>query len=134
MDYFNNALKIFNNIEFVKTLNITLIEVTENIAICELTVAKQHSNYIGGLHGGVVAGVVDTIAFFPGKLLPSGMRLTTAGFDIRFFRPANIKDNIVGKAKIIYFGRRRSSVGVDVYFKESKKILAQATVDLMVII
>ncbi len=134
MDYFQNANKIFKNIEFVKTLKVNLVEVSENTAVCQFTVEKHHANYIGGLHGGVVAGVVDTIAFFPGKLLPSGMKLTTSGFDIKFFRPATIGNILEAKATILYLGRRRTTVDVKVFFVENKKILAQATVDLMVLI
>jgi acyl-CoA thioesterase len=134
MNYFDSAIKIFNNIEFVKTLKINLLEITGNTALCEFTAEEHHANYIKGLHGGVVAGVVDTIAFFPGRLLPSGVKLTTSGFDIKFFRPAKIGDKLNAKAEILYLGRRRSTVDVKVFFNENSKILAQATVDLMVLI
>jgi len=132
-NYFFKAKEIFDNIEFVKTLKINLIDVAEESAICDFVVLKKHANYIGGLHGGVVAGVVDTIAFFPGKLLPSGMKLTTSGFNIKFFRPANLGDKLRAIAKIIYCGTRRITVNVDVFFKENKKIIANASVDLMVL-
>ncbi len=126
---YEKAKKIFYNIPFVNSIGIKLINVTKNIAKAEFEVLKQYANYIGGLHGGVLSGVIDTIVFFPGALLPSGLKLTTSGFDIKFFRPANVGDIIKIKAEILYMGNRRINVEA-LAFKESK-IIAKANVDLM---
>ncbi len=126
---YEKAKEIFYNIPFVNSIGIKLIDVTKNIAKAEFEVLKQYANYIGGLHGGVLSGVIDTIVFFPGALLPSGLKLTTSGFDIKFFRPANVGDIIKIKAEILYMGNRRINVEA-LAFKESK-IIAKANVDLM---
>ena len=133
MDYFKKAQDIFSNTEYVKTLKLKLLEVTEDTATCEFEVQKFHANYFYGLHGGVISGVADTIAFFPGKLLPSGIKLTTSNFEIKYFRPANIGDHIIATSEIIHFGKRKITVSVNVYFKKNKKLIALALVDLMVI-
>ncbi len=123
------AEEIFYNIPFVSALEIKLLKVSENIAIAQFEVLKKYANYIGGLHGGVLSGVIDTVVFFPGALLPSGLKLTTSGFDIKFFRPANVGDIIKVKAEILYMGNRRINVEA-IAFRE-KKIIAKANVDLM---
>ena len=133
MDYFEKADKIFKNIEFIKLLGAKLTTVTEYKATARLTINSKHSNYLGGLHGGVLSGVVDTIAFFPGKLLPSNLKLTTSGFDIKFFRPVSMNDTIIFDAEIIYFGKRRVNVEVNVYFENSNKLISKSNLDLMVI-
>ena len=132
--YFENASKIFYQIPFVKTLEIKLVDISKNKAIAEFSVSEKHANYLGGLHGGVIAGVIDTIVFFPYSLLPSGVKLTTAGFDIKFFKPAKIGDIINVVAEIIHFGKRRINVEATAYFKASNLIVAKSSVDLMKII
>ncbi len=133
MDYFKKAQDIFSNTEYVKTLKLKLLDVTEDTATCEFEVEKFHTNYFNGLHGGVISGVVDTISFFPGKLLPSGIKLTTSNFEMKYFRPANIGDHIIVTAEIIHFGKRKITVSVKGYFKKNKKLISLAMVDLMVI-
>ena len=96
-------------------------------------ITEKHANYMGGLHGGVIAGIVDTVAFFPGKLLPSGLKLTTSGFDIRFFRPANIGDTLIFKAEVLHLGKKRVNVEVKCFSKQKDKLVSNANVDLMII-
>jgi acyl-CoA thioesterase len=127
---FKKAEKIFYNTPFVNSMGIKLLEVSEKIAIAQFEVQKEFGNYIGGLHGGVVAGVIDTVVFFPGALLPSGLKLTTSGFDIKFFRPGKVGDIINVKAEILFMGKRRVNVEALAYF-DNDKIVAKANVDLM---
>ena len=133
MEYFKKANKIFKNIELIKTINAKLISVSENKAVAELKVDKEHSNYLGGLHGGVISAIVDTVAFFPGKLLPSGLKLTTSGFNIEFFRAVELGQIIIFEAKILYFGKRKVNVEVNKLLKEPKKLISTSNVDLMLI-
>ena len=131
-DVFQKAKSVFNNIPFVKTVgDIELIKVEDFVAVAKFVVTERISNYIGGLHGGAVAGVVDSVVFFPGKLLPSGERFTTSGFDIKFFRPSSIGDVLLVKAEIIHFGKRRVNVEAEVFLQKSNKLIAKANVDLM---
>jgi acyl-CoA thioesterase len=131
--FLKKAEDIFYNIPFVQTIGIKLIEVNAVSASAEFTVRNHLSNYIGGLHGGAIAGVIDTLVFFPGKLLPSGLKLTTSGFDIKFFRPASVNDVIEVYAEITHFGKRRINVDAEAFLKKEKKLIAKANADLMVI-
>jgi uncharacterized protein (TIGR00369 family) len=127
---FKKAEEIFYNTPFVNSMGLKLLEVSEKIAIAQFEVQKEFANYIGGLHGGVISGVIDTIVFFPGALLPSGLKLTTSGFDIKFFRPGKVGDIINVKAEILFMGKRRINVEAVAYFNNSK-IISKANVDLM---
>jgi len=132
-ELFEKASKIFYNIAFVKTIGVKLISVEDFSAVAEFKVGEHILNYVGGLHGGAVAGVMDTIVFFPGKLLPSGLKLTTSGLDVKFFKTSAKDDIITVKAEIVHFGRRRINVDAEAFIKESGKIIARANVDLMTI-
>ena len=133
MSFFEKANNIFKNVKFIQQLGAILTSADENSAVAELKVDEKHANYMGGLHGGVIAGVVDTVAFFPGKLLPSGLKLTTSGFDIKFFRPVNIGDTLIFKAKVLHLGKKRVNVEVKVFFKDNNKLVSLSNVDLMII-
>ena len=133
MSFFEKANNIFKNVKFIRHLGAVLTSANENSAVAELKIDEKHANYMGGLHGGVVAGVVDTVAFFPGKLLPSGLKLTTSGFDIKFFRPANIGDTLIFEAEVLHLGKKRANVEVKAFLKENNKLVSLANVDLMII-
>jgi acyl-coenzyme A thioesterase PaaI-like protein len=74
---------------------------------------------------------MDTVVFFPYSLIPSGTKVTTSGFDIKFFRPAKLGDEIIVKANILYAGKRRINVESTAFFQTNMKIIAKANVDLM---
>ncbi len=49
-----------DRIPFLATVGIRIAEIGERHATMELEVGPRHLNYLGGLHGGVVATLVDT--------------------------------------------------------------------------
>ena len=113
-DYFQAAFEIFREIGLVRTLGLELEAVTERTATAGVTVDERHGNYLGGLHGGVVSTLVDTVAFFPGMLLPSGRKLTTEGLSVHYFRPAAAGDRVTATAEVLRMGRRMGHVVVSV--------------------
>ncbi len=106
------AREIFDGIALARHLGFELLEVGSDTAVMAVSVDERHGNYMGGLHGGVLAALVDTVAFFPGRLLPSGLRLTTEGLEVHFMRPAAVGDRITARAVILRLGRRVATVQV----------------------
>lgn len=52
-----------NQIGMLQTLGIRLTDVGDDYAVMEVIVDERHSNYFGGVHGGLLATLVDTVAF-----------------------------------------------------------------------
>lgn len=121
-DWKKKAEAIFSRIGMIHHLGIRLTEVTEDEAEMELVVDDRHMNYLGGLHGGAVATLADTVAFFPGALLPSGRRFATEGVELHFFRPAAEGERIRCRAKILRNGRRVVTVEVRTHGEKDKQI------------
>ena len=104
------AREIFSGIGMMKHLDVELASVDFDSAEMSFIVAEKHTNYRGGLHGGAIAAVIDTVVFFPSGLLPSGRKLTTEGIEIHFFRPVRLGDRVTVRAQVIRLGRRVCTV------------------------
>lgn len=127
-----NAREIFSGIAMAGTLGLELLDVDEKTATMGLTVDHRHLNYLGGLHGGAVSALLDTVAFFPAVLLPSGRRFTTEGLSVHYFRPAAAGDRLIAKARVLRLGKRVANVEVQVAGAEGK-VVAHGLVTLLVL-
>jgi acyl-CoA thioesterase len=125
------TLESGNAIALLRTLDIHLEGIGETHAVMEVTVAALHGNYFGGAHGGLLATLVDTVAFFPRPLLPSGKACTTTNLNVTYVRPAAMGDLLTARSELLHLGRRMASVTVTVK-NQKEKLVAHGTVTLMV--
>ncbi len=121
-----------NAIALLRTLDIRLTEIGERHAVMEVEVTEKHGNYFGGVHGGLIAALVDTVAFFPRPLLPSGLLTTTASLNVTFTRPARIGDRLTARSELLHLGRRTASLTVRVVDGEGC-LVAHGSANLMVL-
>lgn len=105
-EMYQNALNIFSTVGLARFLGMELVAVADDECELSMPVDERHSNYIGGLHGGAAAALLDTAAFFPGSLLPSGIKLATEGIEVHLFRPVPLGEKVFAQAKILRSGRR----------------------------
>jgi acyl-CoA thioesterase len=121
-----------NAIALLRTLDIRLIEIGERHAVMEVEVTEKHGNYYGGVHGGLIATMVDTVSFFPRPLLPSGLLTTTSNLNVTFTRPAKIGDRLTARSELLHLGRRTASLTVRVVDGEGR-LVAHGSATLMVL-
>jgi acyl-CoA thioesterase len=121
-----------NRIPLLRTLGIRLTEVGERHAVMEVEVGDTHRNYYGGAHGGLIATLVDTVAFFPRPLIPSGTLLTTTGINVAYVRPAAVGDRLRARSELLHLGRRTASLSVKVTDGRDR-LVAHGTVTLLVL-
>jgi len=114
----------------MNTLGIRIKEIGESHAIIEVTISGIHGNYFGGAHGGLLATLVDTAAFFPRPLLPSGRACTTTNLSITYVRPAVPGDTLTARSELIHLGQRLASVTVTI-LNQKQKLVAHGTASLM---
>lgn len=117
-------------IPLLRTLQISLREIGDRHAVMEVTVSAIHGNYFGGAHGGLLATLVDTVAFFPRPLLPSGTICTTTNLNVTYLRPAAMGDLLTARSELLHLGRRLASVAVLVTNQQGKTVV-HGTVTLM---
>ncbi len=119
-----------NAIPLLKTLDIHLREIGTAHAVMEVTVSEIHGNYFGGAHGGLLATLVDTVAFFPRPLLPSGKACTTTNLNVTYVRPAVMGDTLTARSELVHMGQKMASLTVSVKNQE-EKLVAHGTATLM---
>lgn len=121
-----------NAISLLKTLGIRLAEIGESHAVMEVTVDDRHRNYLGGVHGGLIATLVDTVCFFPKPLLPSGQAATTIDLNVSYVRPAAPGDRLSARAELLHLGRRTASLAVRVTDQKAR-LVAHGTTTLLLL-
>lgn len=104
------TIESVNAIPLNATLGVRLTEIGERYAVMELTVDERHLNYYGGLHGGMIAALADTVCFFSAPLLPAGRKVTTVNLNVNYVRAAALGEHLVARSEIVHLGRRTVSV------------------------
>ncbi len=117
------TLETVGTIPLLQTLGIRLLEIGDCHAVMEVTVDDCHRNYFGGAHGGLLATLVDTAAFFPRPLLPSGTPCTTTSLNVVYVRPASVGDRLTARSELLHIGRRTASVRVVVSNQHGKLVV-----------
>lgn len=126
------TLESANAIPFIASLGIRLVEIGEAHAVMRVEVGPDHRNYFGGVHGGLIATLVDTVAFFPRPLLPSGRAVTTASLAVSYVRAPKIGDVLTSRSDLLHLGRRTASLTVRVEDQRGA-LVAHGTATLLVL-
>lgn len=121
-----------NAISLLKTLGIHLVEIGDRHAVMQVEIDERHRNYLGGVHGGVIATLIDTVCFFPQPLLPSGQAATTVDLNVSYVRSANVGDRLSARAELLHMGRRTASLAVRV-FDQHERLIAHGTTTLLLL-
>lgn len=121
-----------SRIPFLRTLGVSLREIGEAHAVMAVRVDARHANYFGGVHGGLIATLVDTVSFFPRPLLPSGRAVTTTNLQVTYVRAPRIGERLVARAELLHLGRRTASVVARVE-DEAGRLVAHGAVTLLVL-
>jgi len=126
----NQRISKYLKATFIKELGIKITEIKEDEAFGEMLVTEKMQNYMEYLHGGVIASLIDTVAFFPNRLLPSGIKITTTSIEVKYFRPVNIGDLLKAHAKIVHLGKKLGVIEV-IVTNNLNKLIAKGTVSVM---
>jgi acyl-CoA thioesterase len=97
-----------------------------------VVVSDHHKNYFGGAHGGLIATLIDSVAFFSKPFLPSGKPCTTTNLNINYVRPAAVGEKLSARSDITHLGKRTATISVKVENSEGK-LIAHGTTSLMFI-
>jgi acyl-CoA thioesterase len=126
------TLESANAIDLLRTLGIHLIEIGDNHAVMDVTVDDRHRNYLGGVHGGLLAALIDTACFFPRPLLPSGQAATTVDLNVSYVRAAAVGDHLNARSELLHLGRRTASLAVRVTDQQGR-LVAHGTATLLLL-
>lgn len=121
-----------NRIPFLVSLGIRLVEIGDRHAVMRVEVGPDHRNYFGGVHGGLIATLVDTVCFFPRPLLPSGRAVTTASLGVSYVRAPKVGDVLTSRSDLLHLGGRTASLSVRVE-DQGGALVAHGTATLLVL-
>lgn len=125
-------LESANAIALLKTLGIRLVEIGDRHAVMTVTADDRHLNYLGGVHGGLLAALADTVCFFPKPLLPSGQAATTVNLNVSYLRPAAAGDRLLARSELLHLGRRTASLSVRITDRD-ERLVAHGTAVLLLL-
>jgi uncharacterized protein (TIGR00369 family) len=121
----------FSPSPFSMWLDPIIVEVEEGMLSFEYEVRHDMTNPIKTLHGGAIAGIMDdTIG---AAVFTLGLKeiFTTVNLTVDYFAPAVEGNTIVATAKVIKKGRQIVHVICDIKMKDSGKVLAHGTSNLI---
>lgn len=127
-----NGIVEATSIPFLKTLGVTLCEIGECHAEMAVTIDERHLNYLGGVHGGLLAALIDTVSFFPKPLLPSGVKATTVDLNVNYVRAAGMGDTLVARSELLHCGRSTASLAIRVH-DQTGCLVAHGTSTLLIL-
>lgn len=126
------TLESANAISLLKTLGIRLAEIGDRHAVMVVEADERHRNYLGGIHGGLLAALADTVCFFPRPLLPSGQAATTVNLNVSYLRPAAVGDCLTARSELLHLGRRTASLAVRIT-DQQQRLVAHGTATLLLV-
>jgi uncharacterized protein (TIGR00369 family) len=96
---------------FAELVGYRLLHWREGAASVGLAVARRHRNRNGGLHGGVLATLIDTACGYAGTFVPGGPPRSglTLALTTQFLAPARHGSTLVAEA-------RRTGGGTSIFF------------------
>ncbi len=131
-EYLETVVKIANSCPYFNHLGMRIIHLKNRIADVEMDLRKVHHQAFGFVHGGAVASLIDTAAFWSGFCeLDEHKGITTVDLTINYLAPLQ-KGNLIAKGRCIKLGRKLG-LGEASVFDENGKIVAHGTSTLMIV-
>ncbi|KAK5649997.1 hypothetical protein RI129_001026 [Pyrocoelia pectoralis] len=104
---FINYLINKNAAHNLKSIKLNITKAENGVCIAELKVEKEHTNGMGGLHGGCIATIVDSLtsyALFTHKAA-EGVLSVSVDIHVSYLKGAKCGDEILIKAEAIKCGK-----------------------------
>ena len=106
---------------FTRKLGIQTVEIREGYAKVKLAVEKDHTNFLGSVHGGCLFSIADSVA---GAAASSyGDYSTTVNASINYLAAALQVKELTGEARVIKHGKRISVFQVQIRNDEGKLLV-----------
>lgn len=116
---------------FTRWLDPVIREVSEGDLTFEYNVRHDMTNPLKTLHGGAIAGIMDDI--IGAAIFSLGLKdyYTTINLSVDFFAPAIQGDVVLAQAKVLKKGKSIIHVVCDLTHKNSGRLLARGSSNLM---
>lgn len=131
-EYVDAVVEMANGCPYFTRLGMRIIRLKNRIADVEMEIRKSHLQAFGQAHGGAVASLVDTAAFWSGFCeLEEDRGITTVDLTVNYLAPLQ-KGNFIARGRCIKLGRKLG-LGEASVFDQEGKLVAHGTSTLMII-
>lgn len=110
--------QIIDRNPFAKYLGMKLTKVEEGFARGTVPMRDQHNNVYGGMHGGCVFALADTIAGIAAATY--GHMVTTLDSNFNYLEAIRDTEEVICEARVIRHGGRISVLNVEIYDDNGK--------------
>jgi uncharacterized protein (TIGR00369 family) len=130
--YKETIAKIVNRSPYFLLLSMQIKDLQWGVSLLEVELEEKHLQPFGGVHGGVMASVVDAAAFWAAfPQVENGMGLTTVEIKINYLAPIQ-KGKLIAMGRCIKMGKS-IALGEAVVKDEGEKLIAHGTATMMVV-
>lgn len=122
----------FSSVPYPNWLGIKIAKLGAGTADLSLTIKKNHQQYQGIAHGGVLAALADTAATFAAlTVIPEGMDVVTIEFKVNFLA-AVPSGTLLAVGNIVRVGSRIAVSDVRVYGPTKDRLAMTGTFTMLV--
>ncbi|MEO7201501.1 MAG: PaaI family thioesterase [Candidatus Tumulicola sp.] len=115
---------------FVALLDLKLEKVEHGRAVMRMPFRPEITNGSGGVHGGAIVSLCDTVFYVAlASIFGRDQDTTTVSLQCNFLAPARPPHDLLAEARVLKAGRR--IVYGEVYVRSGEKIVAHATLNFL---
>lgn len=130
--YTEAVAMLVNRSPYFSLLSMEIKDLQWGVSLLEVELEEKHLQPFGGVHGGVMASVVDAAAFWAAfPQVENGMGLTTVEIKINYLAPIQ-KGKLIAMGRCIKMGKS-IALGEAVVKDGGEKLIAHGTATMMVV-
>jgi uncharacterized protein (TIGR00369 family) len=130
--YLNAVRALINNCPYFRLLSMNVLELSPGHALLETVVEDKHLQAFGFVHGGALASIIDTAAFWSAFCdLDEKTGITTVDLKLNYLAPVK-EGKLIARGKLLKLGRTLG-LGEAEIVSEDGKLIAQGTSTLIVL-
>jgi len=131
-DYLYAVRELINNCPYFRLLSMKVLELSPGHALMEAVVEEKHLQAFGFVHGGALASIIDTAAFWSAFCdLDENTGITTVDLKLNYLAPVK-EGKLIARGKRLKLGKTLG-LGEAEILSEDGKLIAQGTSTLIVL-
>lgn len=131
-DHLKAVRELINKCPYFRLLSMSVLELSPGRALLEAVVEEKHLQAFGFVHGGALASIIDTAAFWSAFCdLDEDKGITTVDLKLNYLVPVS-RGKLIARGKCLKLGRT-IGLGEAEIVTEEGKLVAQGTSTLIVL-
>ena len=116
----NNYLTMIDKKNFDHFINPDILRLDDGLAEVRWVPQPEHLNRFGAIHGGALAGLIDTVASIAS--LTKLKRIVTIELSVSYIKAATISNTILAKGVVIQAGKSLIRTTVELFNEDNQLI------------